>query len=150
MELILWRHADAEDGTNDLNRKLTKKGIRQAADMGAWLRTRLPDPWKIVTSPAVRAIQTAKSLSTDMEITKEIAPGADHHAILSAANWPYSSLGVVLVGHQPTLGDAVGYLLGSKYPQLAFPKSSIFWFSNQSTYNGNQLVLRSVMRPDLL
>ncbi len=42
MELILWRHAEAEDGTHDSERKLTAKGIKQAARMAKWLRARVP------------------------------------------------------------------------------------------------------------
>jgi phosphohistidine phosphatase, SixA len=42
MELILWRHAEAEDGSPDLERELTGKGHKQAEKMAAFLRPRLP------------------------------------------------------------------------------------------------------------
>ena len=51
MELVLWRHADAEDGIPDEARKLTPKGIRQAERMAAWLRERLPQHARILNSP---------------------------------------------------------------------------------------------------
>ena len=41
MELILWRHADAEDGIRDSERKLTSKGVKQAARMAKWLLPRI-------------------------------------------------------------------------------------------------------------
>lgn len=37
MDLILWRHAEAEDGSNDLARTLTRKGQQQTGQMAAWL-----------------------------------------------------------------------------------------------------------------
>ena len=150
MDLVLWRHADAEIGGPDLGRKLTKKGIKQSADIASWLKHRLLKPWKVISSPAERAIQTAKALSSEIEIDHEISPGADHLKILSAVSWPNSIGTVVVVGHQPTLGDVVGHLLRSSYQQLPFPKGSIFWFSYRDNLQPNQLVLRSVIGPDLL
>jgi len=54
MELILWRHADAEEGADDLARRLTKKGEADAAAMAKWLRAQLPGDFTLVSSPAVR------------------------------------------------------------------------------------------------
>src|SRR3954452_13252336 len=55
MDLILWRHAEAEPGEPDLGRRLTPKGLKQAARMAEWLDARLPDTCKILSSPAERA-----------------------------------------------------------------------------------------------
>ncbi len=148
MDLVLWRHADAEIGGPDLDRKLTKKGIKQSLDIASWLKHRLLRPWKVISSPAERAVQTAKALSAEIEIDYKISPGADHLEILSAVGWPNSTGTVVVVGHQPTLGDVVRHLLGSSYQQLPVPKGSIFWFSYQGDLKPNQLVLRSVIGPD--
>ena len=41
MDLILWRHAEAEEGDNDLARELTPKGEKQAARVAEWLLQRL-------------------------------------------------------------------------------------------------------------
>ena len=62
MDLILWRHAEAEDGVPDGARALTKKGLKQAAAIAAWLKPRLPDATRILVSPATRAQQTAAAL----------------------------------------------------------------------------------------
>ena len=59
MDLILWRHADAEDGADDMARRLTPRGEKQAAAMAEWLRARLPRNYTVLASPAVRAQQTA-------------------------------------------------------------------------------------------
>src|SRR5947208_88013 len=58
MELILWRHADAEDGTPDLARRLTKKGRKQAERVAEWLEERLPGDYVLLCSPALRERET--------------------------------------------------------------------------------------------
>ena len=50
MDLILWRHAEAEDvedGSEDLARALTPRGEKQAARMAAWLDRQLPEGLRI-------------------------------------------------------------------------------------------------------
>ena len=59
MELILWRHADAELGQPDSERRLTDKGHKQAARMAKWLAERLPEDYVVMASPAVRAQRQA-------------------------------------------------------------------------------------------
>ena len=59
MDLILWRHAEAEPGEPDLERALTPKGVKQARRMADWLTSQLPDSCRILVSPARRTLQTA-------------------------------------------------------------------------------------------
>ncbi|HSO07654.1 MAG TPA: histidine phosphatase family protein, partial [Pelomicrobium sp.] len=65
MDLILWRHAEAEDGVPDLARKLTPKGVKQAKRIAKWLRPRLPADTRVIVSPARRALQTAEALGME-------------------------------------------------------------------------------------
>ncbi len=51
MDLILWRHAEAEDGANDLARELTPKGVKQAARVAEWLLQRLPSRFRARCQP---------------------------------------------------------------------------------------------------
>ncbi len=108
MELILWRHADAEPGEPDLHRKLTAKGEKQARRVAEWLQTRLPQTAKIYASPARRAQQTAEALAEishhKLRTLEELAPGASAAEVIAAADWPRSKAAIVIVGHQPTLG----------------------------------------------
>ena len=76
MDLILWRHADAEDGADDLARRLTAKGHKQAAAMARWLRAHLPKDYTVVASPAVRAQETAQALEPKIVTDITLAPGA--------------------------------------------------------------------------
>jgi len=64
MDLILWRHAEAEPGEPDLGRRLTAKGIQQAERMGKWLDRHLPATTRILSSPADRTQQTARALNS--------------------------------------------------------------------------------------
>ena len=72
MDLILWRHAEAEDGLVDetqtqldLTRPLTQRGEKQALRMAAWLDRQLPEGARIWVSPARRCEQTALALGTE-------------------------------------------------------------------------------------
>ncbi len=111
MDLILWRHAEAEPGEPDLGRRLTAKGIQQAERMAKWLDRHLPATTRVLTSPADRAEQTALALKRKYRVVPEIAPGASASAVLAAAGWPDAREPVLVVGHQPTLGEVAAYLL---------------------------------------
>jgi phosphohistidine phosphatase len=150
MNLILWRHAEAEDGAPDLARELTDKGRKQAARMAEWLTPRLPKDVRILVSPALRARQTADALEMDYEVVKEIAPGADAAQILASAGWPEATDTVVVVGHQPTLGRVVSLLTIGEEGELTIKKGAIFWIARRVRGGGAQNVLRAVLSPDLL
>jgi len=149
MELILWRHAEAEDGVPDAERKLTNKGLGQAKSMANWLKAKLPENIRVIVSPTKRTQQTAMALGCDFETSREIAPGASADMILAAAGWPNEE-GVVVVGHQPTLGE-VAALLISDYPEgLSVKKGAVWWFSCKKTQSAKKIVLRTVISPDML
>jgi phosphohistidine phosphatase len=145
MQLILWRHADAEDGAPDLERRLTAKGRADAAAMARWLMQRLPAGWDLVSSPAARARETAEALRKDLRIDKRLAPGASANAILASAGWPSRGGTVVVVGHQPDFGSAVAYLLSRNAAEWPLKKAGLWWLSNET-----ELLVKAVMSPDLL
>lgn len=150
VELILWRHAEAEDGFNDLARELTPKGRKQAAKMAAWLNARLPDECRLLSSPAARALQTAQALNRKIETVAELAPGASVEAILKAAGWPGGEGECVLIaGHQPDLGAVAAHLMGAR-GSLPVKKAGAWWFTSRARTPGDEVVLRAVIAPDLL
>src|SRR5581483_4020447 len=112
MELVLWRHCDAEDGVPDGARRLTPRGRAQARRIAAWLAPRLPAHARLVVSPAVRARETADALGRPYETLDALAPGASVDAALGAAGWPDAEEPALVVAHEPTLGRVVGALLG--------------------------------------
>lgn len=150
MELILWRHAEAEDGFPDNDRKLTAKGEKQAAAMAAWLKTRLPEGYRVVASPARRTQQTAKALTADFATLPEIAAGASVEGLLGAVGWPEAKGAVVVVGHQPTLGEVAAYLLADSRASWSVKKGGVWWISNRNRRDESQLTLKLVISPDLL
>src|SRR5438552_17876098 len=125
MDLILWRHAEAEEGGADLERELTAKGRKQAERVAAWLTQRLPGKFTVVSSPAARARQTAEALATRFKTAPKIAPGAQVSDILQAAGWPDHKGAVVLVGHQPDLGRAVSYLVSGGGEERRIKKAGL-------------------------
>lgn len=150
MDLILWRHADAQDGGPDMKRALTDKGLKQAEQMAAWLAPRLPKETRILASPAVRAYQTANALGRDYETVDEIAPGADGVHILAAAGWPDARGTVLVVGHQPTLGEAASLLLFGESSPLAVKKAGLIWLTNRVRGSQPQTVLKAALTVEML
>jgi phosphohistidine phosphatase len=144
MDLILWRHAQAEDGIDDDARELTAKGRLQAEKAAAFLRSRLPAHTRILVSPAKRTQQTAAALSRHFTIEPGLACGATAHAVLQLVRWPDAQDTVLLVGHQPTLGEVAALLLGCDY--INVKKGALWWFSQRE----GELILRLVIAPDLL
>lgn len=145
INLVLWRHAQADDGYPDLDRELTAKGRRQAQRMARWLDARLPDDTRFLTSPAVRARQTAQALRRTCAIDPRISLGATVADLLKAAEWPTKAGTVLLVGHQPTLGNVIAALLQSSAPNWSVPKGSVTWLAARVRSGQRSVVLRAML-----
>lgn len=150
MELILWRHAEAEDGYPDHERALTEKGHEQAKKMAAWLKPRLPKDTQILVSPAKRAQQTADALGLPFTTLPEIAPGGSPQDLLKAAIWDTSKGSVLIVGHQPTLGLAAAIAMTRKTHFWCVKKASIWWIASRIRAEDEQAIIRAVVSPDML
>ena len=74
MDLILWRHAQAEVGEPDFGRVLTAQGRKQATKMATWLDRSLPSGCRILCSPTARTVQTAEALDRKFKIVPELGP----------------------------------------------------------------------------
>jgi phosphohistidine phosphatase len=147
MELILWRHADAHDGTPDAERKLTAKGKRQARRVAKWLRKRLPKDARILASPAVRAQRTARELSRRFETVAAAGLSARAEGLLKAAGWPDAGEAtVVVVGHQPTLGEAAALALTGRAAPWSLQKGALIWIKSP---DGDGATLKAAVTPDL-
>ncbi|MGH8715014.1 MAG: phosphohistidine phosphatase SixA [Casimicrobiaceae bacterium] len=148
MDLILWRHAEAEPGEPDLGRRLTPKGVRQAERVANWLDAHLPDTCRVLASPAERAQQTASALKRSFKTVADLAPGATVDAVLRAAGWPSAREPVLLVGHQPTLGETAAYLLSGIEAPWSVRKAALWWLSGRARERGADIVLKVVIGPD--
>jgi phosphohistidine phosphatase len=150
MELILWRHAEAEDGYPDDERALTANGHQQAKSMAAWLKPRLPKDTQILVSPAKRAQQTASALDLPFTTLTELAPECSPHDLLKVANWDTSKGSVLIVGHQPTLGIAAAIAMTRKTQYWCVKKGSIWWIASRIRAEEEQAIIRAVISPDML
>jgi phosphohistidine phosphatase len=150
MDLILWRHAEAEEGPPDLDRRLTAKGRKQAERAAEWLDQRLPARYALISSPAVRAMQTAQALGVPVKTEKLLAPGASVGDIIKAAGWPDYRGAVVIVGHQPDLGAAASALVAGAPGQWSIKKGGLWWLTNRLRRDESQVVVRAVVSPELL
>jgi phosphohistidine phosphatase len=151
MELILWRHADAEDGLADMRRALTDKGRKQALKVAKWLRPRMEGQWEILVSPAVRARQTADALDLEYDVRLALGTSASEDVLVREADWPRNERNVIIVGHQPTLGRLATRLLTGHHGDLTVKKGAVWWFSGRYDRRAglSETLLRAVIGPDL-
>jgi phosphohistidine phosphatase len=154
IELILWRHADAHEGWPDMKRQLSDLGRHQAAGVAAWLRSRVPQNYWLVSSPADRAMQTAAALSPDFRVDERLMVSADVSDYANLAEWPYGPQGcpglLILVGHQPILGAFAAQLLSGTASSQPFAKGAAWWFSARDEDAQGITTLKAVITPDLV
>ncbi|MDP8567992.1 SixA phosphatase family protein [Methylophilus aquaticus] len=148
--LILWRHAEAEvlqHGQRDMDRVLTAKGHKQAKQMAGWLKRYLPKSTYVLVSPAQRTLETAAYWGDDWQEEPRIAPERPIQPIMQLmAQSPYQNL--MLVGHQPWIGELAADCLGIEEGQLSIKKGAVWWL--RLPKSGGAYKLYSVQAPDLL
>ena len=112
---MIWllRHAEAADGSPDADRKLTKKGKRQAKNAGQALKALGVKPEACFTSPKVRAVDTARlacePLRVDFTLEPKLAGGPFDAEALAAGLKQ-----VLFVGHDPDFSMAVHDMTGAQ------------------------------------
>lgn len=153
MDLILWRHAEAQDwmdGCDDMARTLTPRGEKQAIRMSHWLDCQLPQGARILVSPARRTVQTAEALGRQYKIKPELAPSCGAADLLELVQWPQGKGTVLVVGHQPTLGQVIAQLLGLSAPECSVKKGSVWWLRNRDRDAQSKTVVVTVQSPEFL
>ena len=151
MDLILWRHAEAEEeaeGLPDLERALTGRGEKQATRVAGWLDRNLPEGTRIVCSPARRCEQTALALGRKYKVRESIMPGATPADVLEAAQWPSAKQAVLLVGHQPGLGETIAQLLQIQGGNCPVRKGAVWWLRTRERDGQVQTVVWAVQSPE--
>ncbi len=150
MELILWRHAEAEESMPDRARKLTQRGHKHAARVAEWLHQRLPSKFTVIASPAERTQQTAKALGVPFKTVEALSPGASVAHILNSAEWPDRRGAVIVVGHQPDLGRVAAFLVSGAEADWTLKKGGLWWLTNRVRNDEAQIVVRASIAPDLI
>jgi len=150
MDLLLWRHAEAEEGEDDLKRRLTERGRKQARIMARWIREQQPQGLRIIVSPAVRTQQTAEALKLPFETISTIGPDAGLADLIATCGWPDAGGAVLVVGHQPVLGQLAALLLAGQDAEWTIKKGALWWLNNRTRGDETQTVLRAVIPAELL
>ena len=148
MDLILWRHAEAEDGEPDATRALTAKGRKQAMKMAGWLDHNLPSGCRILCSPARRTVQTADALGRKYRLHADLGIDGSPQSILELANWPAGREPVLLVGHQPVLGRLAALLVHGVEAVWTIRKGAAWWIAQRERNGQQQVYVKAVMSPE--
>jgi phosphohistidine phosphatase len=116
MRLYLVRHAHAESGHPDELRPLSSEGRAQARQLGARLAGLEPRPATVLSSPLLRARETAaaiaKAAGAELRVDERLAPGTNAALLLETVDG--ASEPVVAVGHQPDCSEIVASLTGEE------------------------------------
>ncbi|HKM58736.1 MAG TPA: phosphohistidine phosphatase SixA [Chthoniobacterales bacterium] len=143
MQLFLLRHAEAEpQAANDEARALTDKGKKQAANVGRFCAAHEIIPEIILSSPLVRAHQTAKSvayelgLSKPVQIEKFLAVGMTPESAFSGLEKYSGKATIMLVGHEPDFSRLAGVLIGGQPESVHFRKATLLSVSLQNLKPG--------------
>lgn len=161
MDLILWRHAQAQEleglanagpdyAAADLARPLTAQGLQQAELMAQWLLRHLKGNTQILSSPALRCKQTVLALGRQYSLHEELSPDKEVEDLLSLVRWPLSEQPVLVVGHQPVLSQVVMRLLGCPAQEGAFRKGAVWWLHSRQRNGRLQTVVATVQSPGFM
>lgn len=141
--IIIWRHAEAELadfelGEQDNARQLTPKGQKQAKRMARWLKAHMPKHTALVSSPALRAVQTADTLNYKMQLDSALLPNASLAEVLNALAQYQQHKSILVVGHQPWLGQLTAYLFAQAVSNsadiqpISVKKGAVWWLRRHS------------------
>lgn len=125
-ELLILRHgkSDWDVEVEDFQRPLKERGRRDARRMGAWLLRQDLVPDHVVTSPAERALTTARKVCKALGVgsgavrrdSRVYAAGVDE-LLEALGDCPEATRRVLLVGHNPGLEELLRYLTGGAVPE---------------------------------
>lgn len=147
INLILWRHAEAEVKSNtgkDVDRALTKRGRKDAKKMARWLIENLPENTKVLCSPAQRCIETLSALQElndvrqkkilmEVSVVDYLSIGSKIESVAKEVlNYDVNQT-FLIVGHQPNLGQLIAKLLGMVERACLVKKGSVWWLRQHQT-----------------
>jgi phosphohistidine phosphatase len=153
-DLYLLRHGIAEErsaGRPDETRKLTEKGRRKLGQVLEAARAAGVRPGVVVSSPLVRAVQTAEMaveiLGGELERDEALSPDSNPEAVVAAARTRSRKGPVILVGHEPLLGRTATFLLQAPEGAIELKKAALACFETEMKPNRNASVLKWLLTP---
>jgi len=159
MKVYVMRHGPAEDDSptgRDADRALTTSGRDRVRSVANALVDGSEAPVQIISSPLVRALQTAEIVAAvvgvdQVEVRREIAPGGDAIALIGEL-LRAEKRRVMLVGHEPDLSMLVFRLVG-KAPEQGMLKAMVVALRSEAAADdpkGFSTKLRFVLDPKTL
>ena len=160
MNLYLVRHGDAlaRDGSiaTDVDRPLSKQGEEDARRAGRLLSRMDPAIALVLTSPAVRAVETGRLIAEalpgrpELTTSERLKPGARIDAILKEVI-AEARESIVAVGHQPDLGTLIAWLVADGGPaSFVLPPGTVACIEMQPDIQLPRATLRWLAPPDLI
>jgi phosphohistidine phosphatase len=160
MEIYIVRHAIAMErdewtGSDD-KRPLTEKGKKKMEQIARGLAAMEIDFTHIISSPLVRAQQTAEILQNVLKIdhldeTDLLIPSADPAAIIPFLNKLPDSAEVALVGHEPHVSALLSYLLSGRQTNFAaFKKGGVAMLEGETPLRPGHFILYWLLEPNHL
>lgn len=145
--LLFWRHAEAKEGIPDLERPLTPRGIAQASHAADWLRRHAPGRLQVISSPAQRARQTAATFSNHFLICNEIGPDQSlcNQLDLIERHLRENSDSLLIVGHQPALGQVISKIVCGMSQPWSVRKNAIWWLTLRQRNGLQHALIRHVV-----
>jgi phosphohistidine phosphatase len=160
MNLYLIRHAIAEEESptgDDSQRGLTDKGAKKMRQIAKGLRELGVEFDYILTSPYIRAEQTAEILGDVLKMKKRIvtsenlAPTGNPDQLLAEINEKYSVNSLAIVGHEPYLSNLVGLLTADGSPiEMTFKKGGVCYLTTDDLHHTRKANLEWLLTPGIL
>lgn len=161
MELYFLRHGKAvEPGTrgiaDDFSRELTPKGTEEMEAEAKALERLGVKPGVILTSPLVRARQTAQIVAKRLGLKKELietdllSPGCDLERLRKLLGQHSTCKSVMLVGHEPDFSSMVGELIGGGASSVEFKKGGLAHVTVERSVQPGGGVLNWLVPPRIL
>ena len=162
MNLYIVRHAiAAERGTegyeDDSQRPLTDEGRKKMKKITKGLERSGFKPDVILTSPYVRARDTAKILADRFDMTDKIffsenlIPPGNFEALVFEIHEKYDLANVALVGHEPMLSSLISWLMtGDTDARMTLKKGGVAYLSSDTLYQDGRATLEWLLTPALL
>lgn len=161
MHILLFRHGPAGERDplrwpDDRDRPLTDKGRARTRDAARGLVALEPSLTRILTSPLVRAADTAALLAAEAEeagrpeVLEALAPGGSWREVMARLQEEPADARVALVGHEPDLGKLAGVLLFGAPAALPLKKAGacLITFEGRADFGGG--ALRWLLTPRLV
>ena len=159
MNLYLIRHAIAEEESpsgEDSQRELTDKGATKMRIIAKGLRTLGVEFDLILSSPYIRAVQTAEILSEVFKkkkfvLSDHLMPAGDMDLLIAEINEKYTVDSLAIVGHEPYLSTLVSLLTAGGAPvEMTFKKGGVCYLSTDDLHHTHKATLEWLLTPGVL